>query len=258
MGSRLLASESTMYHVEDQRVSSTDSRAGLATVIHCTAPRAHQPNAYAGTCRHDRLTDKRVHAGDETPTPEGVRLHTSSRTDASRQWRRRTSSESASAAATRATSRGFAIPQTSHRHRLPTEFAALPSRPHLLASERFHALFHSLFKVLFNFPSLYLFAIGLVVIFSLRWRLPPTSPCTRKQGDSLMIEIRTGCQRYGACTLPSMEPHSGELTLASRTDNNHLHATAPTTVANSRIQRWALPISLAVTMGIPVGFFSSA
>ena len=77
------------------------------------------------------------------------------------------------------------IPPNSRR--LTTEFAALPSRPHLLASERFHALFHSLFKVLFNFPSLYLFAIGLVVIFSLRWRLPPTSPCTRKQGDSLVV-----------------------------------------------------------------------
>nr|CAH7712590.1 unnamed protein product [Callosobruchus chinensis]CAH7726272.1 unnamed protein product [Callosobruchus chinensis]CAH7726275.1 unnamed protein product [Callosobruchus chinensis]CAH7726277.1 unnamed protein product [Callosobruchus chinensis]CAH7726282.1 unnamed protein product [Callosobruchus chinensis] len=39
--------------------------------------------------------------------------------------------------------------------------------------ERFHVLLNSLFKVLFNFPSRYLFAIGLVVIFSLRWSLPP-------------------------------------------------------------------------------------
>ena len=29
-------------------------------------------------------------------------------------------------------------------------------------------------KVLFNFPSWYFFAIGLVVIFSVRWSLPPT------------------------------------------------------------------------------------
>ena len=33
---------------------------------------------------------------------------------------------------------------------------------------RFHVLLHSLFKVLCNFPSQYLFAIGLVVVFSLR------------------------------------------------------------------------------------------
>ena len=33
--------------------------------------------------------------------------------------------------------------------------------------------FHSLFKVLFIFPSRYLFAIGLPSVFSLRWDLPP-------------------------------------------------------------------------------------
>ena len=35
-------------------------------------------------------------------------------------------------------------------------------------SYRFHVLLNSLFKVLFNFPSRYLFAIGLVAVFSLR------------------------------------------------------------------------------------------
>jgi hypothetical protein len=38
-----------------------------------------------------------------------------------------------------------------------------PFPPH-----RFHVLFNSLFKVLCNFPSRYLFAIGLVAVFSLR------------------------------------------------------------------------------------------
>ena len=57
-------------------------------------------------------------------------------------------------------------------------------QPHLLApqsstrlpSERFHGLSNSLFKVLFNFPSRYLFAVGLAVISfaGLRWGLPPT------------------------------------------------------------------------------------
>ena len=37
-----------------------------------------------------------------------------------------------------------------------------PSRPHPFTSGRFHALLNSLFKVLCNFPSRYLFAIGLV------------------------------------------------------------------------------------------------
>ena len=38
---------------------------------------------------------------------------------------------------------------------------------HPFTSERFHALLNSLFKVLFNFPSRYLFAIGLVLYVAL-------------------------------------------------------------------------------------------
>ena len=45
---------------------------------------------------------------------------------------------------------------------------------HVFTPKRFHVLLNSLLKVLFNFPSRYLFAIGLVVIFSLRWSIPPT------------------------------------------------------------------------------------
>jgi hypothetical protein len=43
-----------------------------------------------------------------------------------------------------------------------------------LPPQQFQALFNSLFKVLFIFPSRYLFAIGLSPVFSLRWDLPPT------------------------------------------------------------------------------------
>ena len=57
-------------------------------------------------------------------------------------------------------------------------------RPSPFASRRFHVLLNSLFKVLFNFPSLYLFAIGLASVFSLRWSLPPALGCILKQPDS--------------------------------------------------------------------------
>jgi hypothetical protein len=57
-------------------------------------------------------------------------------------------------------------------------------RPHPFASIRFHVLLNSLFKVLFNFPSRYLSAIGLTPVFSLRWSLPPTLGCIPKQPDS--------------------------------------------------------------------------
>ena len=43
---------------------------------------------------------------------------------------------------------------------------------------------NSLSKVLFIFPSRYLFAIGLSPIFSFRWNLPPNLSCIPKQLDS--------------------------------------------------------------------------
>jgi len=56
---------------------------------------------------------------------------------------------------------------------------------------RFHVLFYPLFKVLFNFPSRYLFTIGLVLIFSFRWNLPPTLGCNPKQPDSLIFLFKS-------------------------------------------------------------------
>ena len=64
------------------------------------------------------------------------------------------------------------------------EFPELTLRIHPFTSKRFHVLLNPLFKVLFNFPSRYLSAIGLVSVFSLRWSLPPTLGCIHKQPDS--------------------------------------------------------------------------
>src|SRR5580693_4518436 len=58
---------------------------------------------------------------------------------------------------------------------------------HLFTYKRFHVLLNSLFKVLCNFPSRYLFAIGLAVIFSLSRSLPAALGCTLKQPDSSTI-----------------------------------------------------------------------
>ena len=44
--------------------------------------------------------------------------------------------------------------------------------------------FNSLFRVLCIFPSRYLFAIGLSLVFSFRWNLPPILGCILKQPDS--------------------------------------------------------------------------
>ena len=77
-----------------------------------------------------------------------------------------------------------------------------------LTPERFHVLLNSLFKVLFNFPSRYLFAIGLVVIFSLRWSLPPDLGCTPKQPDSTDKTHCTTRLSYGPSTLHGRWPRS--------------------------------------------------
>ena len=72
---------------------------------------------------------------------------------------------------------------------------------HLFTYKRFHVLLNSLFKVLCNFPSRYLFAIGLAVIFSLRWSLPPALGCTLKQPDSSKQQFaHMVWQRYGPST----------------------------------------------------------
>ena len=66
--------------------------------------------------------------------------------------------------------------------RVESDAPTLRSSP--FTSRRFHVLLNSLFKVLFNFPSRYLCAIGLVSVFSLRWSLPPALGCNLKQPDS--------------------------------------------------------------------------
>ena len=77
--------------------------------------------------------------------------------------------------------------------------------PHPLPSRQFQALFDSLFKVLFIFPSRYLFAIGLSPVFSLGRSLPPDLGCIPKQPDSLTAPRgATGSGPDGALTLPGV------------------------------------------------------
>jgi hypothetical protein len=84
-------------------------------------------------------------------------------------------------------------------------FRVRPGRiagPHPLPSRQFQALFDSLFKVLFIFPSRYLFAIGLSPVFSLGRNLPPDLGCIPKQPDSPTApRDATGSEHDGALTL---------------------------------------------------------
>ena len=127
--------------------------------------------------------------------------------------------------------------------------------PHPLPSRQFQALFDSLFKVLFIFPSRYLFAIGLSPVFSLGRNLPPDWGCIPKQPDSPTAP--RGAAGSG---------HDGALTLSGATFQwtwARSVAEDASTDYNSgggavRFSSWAAPGSLAVTRGILVSFFSSA
>ncbi|KAI3752337.1 hypothetical protein L2E82_24277 [Cichorium intybus] len=127
--------------------------------------------------------------------------------------------------------------------------------PHSLPSRQFQALFDSLFKVLFIFPSRYLFAIGLTPVFSLGRNLPPYWGCIPKQPDSQTVPRgATGFGHDGALTL-SGAPFQGTWARSAAEDaspdyNSDSEAT--------RFSSWADLGSLAVTKGILVSFFSSA
>jgi hypothetical protein len=77
-------------------------------------------------------------------------------------------------------SRTFTVPNIQERSRIVRLIPGGSRRLRPFYSKRFHALLNSLFKVLFNFPSRYLFAIGLVVIFSFRRGLPSALGYTLK------------------------------------------------------------------------------
>jgi len=83
-----------------------------------------------------------------------------------------------------------------------------------LPFQRFQVLFNSLFKVLFIFPSRYLFTISLSPIFSFRWNLPPNLSCNPKQLDSLKILHINKTTYYTTGVSPSQLLYSKRLCIS--------------------------------------------
>ncbi|KAL5697172.1 hypothetical protein ACHQM5_030976 [Ranunculus cassubicifolius] len=130
----------------------------------------------------------------------------------------------------------------------PTRIAG----PHPLPSRQFQALFDSLFKVLFIFPSRYLFAIGLSPVFSLGRNLPPDWGCIPKQPDSPTAPRgATGSGHDGALTL-SGATFQGTWARSVAEDASTDYNSDDEAV---RFPSWAFPGSLAVTRGILVVSF---
>jgi len=137
-------------------------------------PRSSRPRSASGP----------TPTGSITPTPR-CRSPSPDASDRRRTGRGAPLAESAPAAAG-ATSpklpRSMLARTPPDRRRVESDERTL--RYHPFASRRFHVLLNYLFKVLFNFHSRYLCAIGLVSVFSLRSSLRPALGCNLKQPDS--------------------------------------------------------------------------
>ncbi|KAF1891680.1 hypothetical protein Lal_00049252 [Lupinus albus] len=111
---------------------------------------------------------------------------------------------------------------------------------------QFQALFDSLFKVLFIFPSRYLFAIGLSPVFSLGRNLPPigaafpNNPTRRQRSWCDRVRARRGSH-------PLRRPFQGTWARSATEDASPDYNSDTEGV---RFSWWAFPGSLAVTKGI--------
>ncbi|KAK8533427.1 hypothetical protein V6N13_122851 [Hibiscus sabdariffa] len=148
-----------------------------------------------------------------------------------------------STAPSRSADRALAVPH-------PTGGASPAPIP--LPSRQFQALFDSLFKVLFIFPSRYLFAIGLIArilaldgIYRPIRAAFPNNP-TRRQAP----RGATGSGHDGALTL-SGAPFQGTWARSVAEDASPDYNSD---AEGDRFSSWAIPGSLAVTKGILAGF----
>ena len=123
--------------------------------------------------------------------------------------------------------------------------------------QQFHVLFNSLSKVLFIFPSRYLFTISLSPVFSFRWNLPPILSCIPKQLDLLRVHhiALAVCVKDRILTL--YDAPFQETCARSSVEDASLDYNLDSLVT-ARFKIWAFPASLTVTRGILVSFFSSA
>ena len=111
---------------------------------------------------------------------------------------------------------------------------------------------NSLFKVLFIFPSQYLFAIGLPSLFSLRRSLSPILSCNPKQLDSSNLAIRTMYLHRAITFL------GGVFQLTSGTLAAMIFRLQFSCPEGQRLSVWAVTASLAATRVILFNVFSSA
>ncbi len=141
--------------------------------------------------------------------------------------------------------------QKARRHPSPRPKTRAELRP--LVCTRFQGLFHLPSGILFTFPSRYSFAIGHRLVFSLgRWssRIQPGFHVSRPtRGPHQIVYSRFA---YGTLTLCGRAFQHRSATLRQP---DPCGPATPGRVAPDRV--WAVPFSLAATLGISIDFFSS-
>ena len=95
--------------------------------------------------------------------------------------------------------------------------------------------FNSLSKVLFTFPSRYLFAIGLESIFSFRRRLPPILRTTSKVRDSKQHAERIESKRHTGFS-PSLTHSSKKTYVWFNTGNAYQDYNSETKVSDLQVE----------------------
>ena len=130
---------------------------------------------------------------------------------------------------------------------------------------------NSLFRVLFIFPSRYLFAIGLSSMFSLRWSIPPLfklhSQATWLLTECVLVRPHSA-SAYGSLTLSAVLFQACftifKLPQGNQTSAYYAHPSLSHYIfvlhsrnTNSRLGLSCLSFSFAITKEIMVIFFSS-
>ena len=119
--------------------------------------------------------------------------------------------------------------------------------------QQFQNTFNPLFKVLFIFPSRYLFAIGLVYICSCRWNIPPALRSNPKERDSMKSTVHNNMHMTHR-TFTFLEILVQEVfmhTVVSHSSPQKIQGWWP------KFPWWACSCAFAITCKILFGFWSS-
>ena len=114
---------------------------------------------------------------------------------------------------------------------------------------------NSLFKVLCTFPSRYLFAIGLELVLSFRWNVPPNLRCRPRQHDSENTDRTQPLSDVRRDSHPLSHPLPRDLHLRGHWNRVY---TPQRENRSFRFSMWPHPCSFAITKGILFSFDSSA